>query len=125
MTAVPPGPETDAEREIDLVALGRAVLGLWWIVALGVVGGAIVGAFFALSGANVYEATARIAPGQAFNPSGNSAVLTYLTNQHAVNEIATSETTLEEAAAKAGIPLGQLHGKVSTVAVTDSGVSAG
>jgi uncharacterized protein involved in exopolysaccharide biosynthesis len=124
MTARDQGPGTEAEREIDLVAVGRGVLRLWWIVALGVVLGAVVGALFSLSGASVYEASATIAPGQAFNPSGGTAVLTYLTNQAAVNQIATSETTIQEAAAKVGVPFNQLRGNVSTVAVTEGGVSA-
>jgi hypothetical protein len=52
-------------------------------------------------------------------------VLTYLTNKTAVNEIATSETTLAEAAAKSGVPLSQLDGNVSTAAVVEGGASAG
>ncbi len=117
MTSRDQGPADDAEREIDLVALGRAVLKLWWIVAIGVVVGAIVGALYSVRGGSLYEATARIAPGQAFNPSGSSPVLTYLTSQAAINEIATSATTLEEAAAAAGMPLARLRGHVSTSAV--------
>jgi uncharacterized protein involved in exopolysaccharide biosynthesis len=125
MTAVPPAPDSEAEREVDLIALGRGLLRLWWIVVLGVVGGAIVGALFSLSGASTYEATARIAPGQAFNPGGSTAVLTYLSNRTAVNEIATSEATLDEAAAKLGIPVTQLRGRVSTAAVIEGGGSTG
>src|SRR5262245_18597538 len=92
--------DPDAEREIDLRSWGRALARRWWIVVGGLVAGAIVGALITLSHGTRYEATARIAPGQAFNPSGNVAVLTYLTNKNAVNEIATSETTIEEAAAE-------------------------
>jgi hypothetical protein len=124
MTARDQGPGTEAEREIDLVAVGRGVLALWWVVALGVVGGAVVGALFSLSGASVYQATATVAPGQAFNPSGGTAVLTYLTNQAAVDSIARSETTIQEAATTLGIPAAQLRGNVSTAAVTEGGVSA-
>jgi hypothetical protein len=121
MTAVDP----NVEREIDLVAAARAILALWWIVAAGVVAGVILGALFSLSGGSVYMATARIAPGQAFNPSGNSAVLTYLTNPTAVNEIATSETTIQEAAVKARVGVTELRGHVSTAAVIAGGASAG
>ena len=45
----------------------------------GVVAGIVVGGLYSLSGGSPYEATARIAPGQAFNPAG-SPVFTYLTN---------------------------------------------
>src|SRR4029078_9935689 len=52
-------------------------------------------------------------------------VLTYLTNKTAVNEIATSEATLQETAAKTGIPISQHRGYVFREAVTEGGVSAG
>jgi uncharacterized protein involved in exopolysaccharide biosynthesis len=116
--------DPDAERDIDLRSWWRALVHRWWIVVLGFVVGAIIGGLFSLSGGGLYEATARVAPGQAFNPSGGTAVLTYLTNQAAVNEIATSETTAQEAAAAIGIPASRLRGHVSTTAVTEAGVSA-
>jgi uncharacterized protein involved in exopolysaccharide biosynthesis len=125
MTALTPSPDTEAEREIDLRALARGVLRLWWIVVLGFVIGAIVGGLFSLSGSRRFAATARIAPGQAFSPSGNAAVLTYLSNQTAVNEIATSEATLEEAALRSGVPTSKLRGNVTTSAVVEGGASAG
>src|SRR5215472_16205451 len=120
MSARDQGPQAEAEREIDLRALSRGVLHLWWVVAIAVVIGAIVGALYSVSGGSLYEATARIAPGQAFNPSGSSPVLTYLTNQNAINEIATSATTLEEAAAAAGMPIAKLRGNISTSAVNST-----
>jgi uncharacterized protein involved in exopolysaccharide biosynthesis len=122
MSAAPSDP--DAEREIDLRRWWRAIVRRWWVVVLGLVIGAIIGGLFSLRGSGVYEATAIVAPGQAFNPSGGTAVLTYLTNQAAVNEIATSETTIQEAAAAIGVPASKLRGNVSTVAVTEGGVSA-
>jgi capsular polysaccharide biosynthesis protein len=112
-----PVDESDVEREIDLARLREIAVAQWWVILVGVVVGMILGGLFSLSGSSAYKATARIAPGQAFNPSGSSPVLTYLTNQTAINEIATSEATLQEAAAKAGIGVGQLRGHVTTSAV--------
>jgi uncharacterized protein involved in exopolysaccharide biosynthesis len=116
--------DPEAEREVDLRRWWRALVRRWWIVVVGLVVGAVVGGLFSLSGGSTYEATAIVAPGQAFNPSGGTAVLTYLTNQAAVNEIATSEATLQEAAALVGVPASKLHDQVSTQAVTEGGVSA-
>src|ERR1043166_4883622 len=101
-------PDTDigAEREVDLSRWGRALVAQWWIAAAGLVVGALIGAALSLSGGSVYDATSQVAPGQAFNPSGTSPVLTYLTNEAAINEIARSATTLEEAARAAGMRLG-------------------
>src|SRR6187549_626400 len=113
--------DLDAEREVDLARWGRALVRQWWIVAAGLLGGIVLGALFSLSGGSLYEATARIAPGQAFNPSGTSPVLTYLTNANAINEIATSATTLDQAARAAWISLSQLRGHVKTKAVDQGG----
>jgi hypothetical protein len=117
-------PEMGAEREVDRARWGRALVAQWWIAAAGLVGGVVLGALFSLSGGSLYEATARIAPGQAFNPSGSAAVLTYLTNPAAINAIATSATTLDEAARESGMSLGQLRGHVRTEAVSDTRASA-
>ena len=71
--------DRDAEREIDLGALGRSLVALWWVVAAGFVGGFVLGALYSLGGGSVYIATARIAPGQAFNPNGSAGGLTAVT----------------------------------------------
>ncbi|HEY4346333.1 MAG TPA: Wzz/FepE/Etk N-terminal domain-containing protein [Gaiellaceae bacterium] len=106
-----------AEREIDLRKWRDALVARWWIVGAGLAAGIVVGALYGLSGGSTFTASALIAPGQAFNPSGNTQVQTYLTSQSAINAIATSNTTLEEAANKAGIGVGQLRGHVSTSAI--------
>jgi capsular polysaccharide biosynthesis protein len=116
-----PVADLDVEREIDLRQVWNGIRAQWWIVVAGVVAGVIVGALFSLSGGSVYEATAHIAPGQAFSPGGTSQVLTYLTNPTAINRIATSEATIEEAAAKAGVSARELRGNVSTAAVSSEG----
>jgi uncharacterized protein involved in exopolysaccharide biosynthesis len=116
-----PAPDLDAEREVDLRRVWAGIRRQWWIVAAGVAAGIVVGALYSLSGATVYEATAQIAPGQAFSPGGTNPVLTYLTNPTAINKIATSQATLEEAGAKARVSPRQLHGKVSTEAVNSEG----
>jgi uncharacterized protein involved in exopolysaccharide biosynthesis len=113
-------PDLAAEREIDLGRWKQAAVDRWWIVLAGVVAGAIVGALYSLSGATSYTATALIAPGQAFNPSGSTPVLTYLTSETAIRELATQEATLAAAAAKAGIGIGQLRGHVSVSAVNQT-----
>jgi uncharacterized protein involved in exopolysaccharide biosynthesis len=109
-----------AEREIDLRKWRDALVSRWWLALAGLVAGLIVGSLYALSGGTAYDATALLAPGEAFNPSGNVPVQTYLTSQVAINTIATSNTTLQEAAAKAGVTFDQLHGHVTVAAVNEN-----
>src|SRR4051812_43740240 len=110
MTADPVATDLGAEREIDLRSWLDALRSRWWLAVAGLVAGVIIGAVYSLSGGSTFNATAYIAPGQAFNPSGSSPVLTYLTNQTAINTLATSAAAIEYAANKAGVPIGKLRG---------------
>ena len=112
-----PPADLEAEREIDLRSWLEALRSRWWIAVAGFVVGAVIGGVYSLSGGSTFVATAFIAPGQAFNPSGSSPVLTYLTSQAAINKLATSAAAVEYAAARSGVPLGKLRGAVSTSAV--------
>jgi uncharacterized protein involved in exopolysaccharide biosynthesis len=109
-----------AEREIDLRGWLNAALSRWWIAAIGLVIGIIIGAIYSLPGGSTYSATALIAPGQAFNPAGNAVVLTYLTSQTAINTIATAPATIALAAAQSGIGPGELRGHINTYAVNQN-----
>src|ERR1700759_3412835 len=113
MTVDQAAADLGAEREIDLRSWWDALRSRWWIAGIGLVVGIVIGALYSLSGGSTYNATAMVAPGQAFGSNG-SPVQTYLTSASAINTIATSNTTLEEAAARAGIGVGQLRGHVST-----------
>lgn len=117
MSGDKPGADLEAEREIDLRSWLDALRSRWWIAVAGLVVGAVIGGVYSLSGGSTWDATAFIAPGQAFNPSGSSPVLTYLTSQAAINKLATSAAAVEYAAARSGVPIGKLRGNVSTSAV--------
>lgn len=113
-----------AEREIDLRRWVDAILLRWWIIAAGLVVGVIIGAVYGLSGGSSYTATALIARGQAFNPGGNTAVLSYLSSPAAIDALATSPAALKYAATKAGMAPGQLRGHIVTSTVAQSGQTA-
>src|SRR5437879_2356627 len=105
-----------AEREIDLSKWRDALVRRWWVAAGGLVAGVLVGALYSLSGGSVWEASALLAPGQAFTPGG-SPVLNYFSSPLAINALATQETTLVKAAALAHTSVGQLRGHVSTQSI--------
>ena len=110
MTAVT---DMDAEREIDLGRWKQAAVDRWWLVAAGLVAGVAVGAVYSLSGGSIWQASVLIAPGQAFSPNG-SPVLVYQSSPRNINEIATSESSLEKVARKSHVPISDLRGHVST-----------
>jgi uncharacterized protein involved in exopolysaccharide biosynthesis len=117
MTAIPPTADLEAERGIDLARWRDAVVRQWWIVVAGVAVGVAVGAVYSLAGGSVYQASVLIAPGQPFTPNGNP-ILGYGSSPRAINEIVTSQSALERAAAKAGMPVSELRGDVSTQTVS-------
>lgn len=115
--------DAGAEREIDLGRWKQAAVERWWLVAGGIVVGAVVGAILSLAGGSVWSASVLIAPGQPFSPSG-SPVLSYQSSPRAIEVLVTSESALERGAAAARMPLGKLRGKVSTQTVSTGASSS-
>jgi len=109
--------DAGAEREIDLGRWKQAIVDRWWIVAVGVVAGIVAGALFSLSGGSVWEASALVAPGQPFTPSG-SPILSYQSSPRSIDVLVTSESALKRAAAAAHIPVSKIRGHVSTQSVS-------
>jgi uncharacterized protein involved in exopolysaccharide biosynthesis len=116
---------TDAgvEREIDLGRWKQAAVQRWWLVAAGLVVGAVIGALYSLSGGSVWQASALIAPGQPFSPQG-SPVLSYTSSPRGIENVVTSEAALKRAAKAAGIGVGSLRGHVSTQTVSTGASSS-
>src|SRR5690242_6266952 len=103
---------TDAEREVDLARWRRAVVALWWLPALGLVLGAIVGVLYSLRGGTNYKATALISLGQPTSPGG-ALVPTFGTNPRAVSQIVSGAAFREQAANRADLSPSSLRGHVS------------
>jgi capsular polysaccharide biosynthesis protein len=116
MSSDSPAADLQAEREIDLRSWLDALLSRWWIAVAGLIIGAIIGGLYSARGGSTYNASAIIAPGQAFS-QGGSPVQTYLTSASAINAIVTSNTTMAKASAQTGVPISQLRGNVTSSAV--------
>jgi uncharacterized protein involved in exopolysaccharide biosynthesis len=120
MTAVDPG----VERDIDLRRWKDAAVAYWWVAAAGLVAGIVIGSVYSLSGGSSYSASALIARGQAFNPGGNTPVLSYLSSPDAIESYATEPSTLQVVAAKAGLTVNELSGHVTTSTVGQTGTAS-
>src|SRR5579884_2381625 len=105
-----------AEREIDLGRWKESAAERWWIVAAGLVVGAVIGGLLALSGGSVWQASVLISPGQAFSPSG-APVLNYLSSPLGIQDLVTSQNALQAGAKAAHIGVDSLRGNVSTESV--------
>jgi len=116
--APPPDYDWDAEQEFDFRRYGGALAARWWLPALGLVVGAVIGYAVSLGGGQVYKAQATIYLGQPYSASGNIQLQNLQTNPSTVRQIVNAETTLAAAAKASDLKIGQLRGHISTAAVS-------
>jgi hypothetical protein len=85
-TPAPParGFDPEAEQEVDFAKYVRLLAVRWWLLAAGVVGGAVIGYLVSLGGTQVYSASATIYLGQPYTPTGGALVQNIQTNPSAV-----------------------------------------
>ena len=118
-------PELEAEQEVDFGRYGRTIAARWWLVALAVVVGVVLGYVVSRSGGNVFRATATIYLGQPLSPSGNAQIQSLATNPSTVSEIIRSPSVTRPIAEALGIKPGKLRQGVSTKAVSGAIAKSG
>ncbi len=109
MTAPAPptrGFDPEAEQEVDFAKYVRLLAVRWWLLAAGVVAGAVIGYLVSLGGTQVYSATATLYLGQPYSPTGSAPVNTPQTNPSAIGTV-IQQQSVDEAVANA------CHTKVS------------
>lgn len=109
-----PLPEFDVEQEVDFGRYGRAIAAHWWLVALGLLAGLVIGLLLSLGGNTFFRAEAIVYLGQPLAPGGGGLVGGPGTNPRTVDQIVRSEAVIREAAAKAGLRPGQVRGRIGT-----------
>jgi capsular polysaccharide biosynthesis protein len=92
------GLDPEAEQEVDFARYGRMLARRWWLVAIGVVAGAVIGFLLSLGGTKVYSAQSTIYLGQPYNQSGSTPVIAPQTNPSAVGQIVNAELTAKAVA---------------------------
>ena len=90
------GFDPEAEQEVDFAKYVRLLAVRWWLLAAGVVAGAVIGYLVSLGGTQVYEATATIYLGQPYTPTGGALVQNIQTNPSAVATAVRSEEHTSE-----------------------------
>jgi hypothetical protein len=113
--------DPEGEQEIDLAPAWQRLKARWWIPAVGLVAGAIVGLLLAISGGSVWRAKTLIYLGQPFGPTGGGQIQSLATNPRTVDEIVHSEAALKRAARVSGVHLSRLRSGVSTKAIIQAG----
>jgi uncharacterized protein involved in exopolysaccharide biosynthesis len=96
------GFDPEAEQEVDFARYGRMLARRWWLVAVGLVAGAVIGFVVSLGGTKLYSATATIYLGQPYNPGGTSPIFTLQTNPSAVGQFASAQSIDQKVASQCG-----------------------
>jgi hypothetical protein len=112
--------ETDlqAEQEVDLGRYWRAIVARWWLLLAGLVAGALIGYLVSLGGKQVWNASATVYLGAPYSAVGGTLLQGPQANPSTVGTIARAESSIDEAAAKAGMRPGDLRGHVSTKTIS-------
>jgi Chain length determinant protein len=100
-TPAPPasGFDPEAEQEVDFAKYVRLLAVRWWLLAAGLVAGAVIGYLVSLGGSQVYSATATVYLGQPYTPTGGALVQNPQTNPSAVATVVQS-TSVQDTVAK-------------------------
>ena len=117
-------PDLEAEQEVDLGRYWSAIVARWWLLLVGLLVGALIGYLVSLGGKQVWNASATVYLGASYSVAGGTLLQGPQANPSTVGTIARAESSIEQAAAKAGMRPGDLRGHVSTKTIsTGAGAS--
>jgi capsular polysaccharide biosynthesis protein len=113
----PAGFDPEAEQEVDFGRYWRLLGAHWWLLAAGLVLGALVGYAISLGGKQTYQATATIYLGQPYSASGNIALQTLQTNPSTVKAIIHAASVVDGVAAACQTTPASFRSGISTQSV--------
>jgi len=118
-TPAPPsrGFDPEAEQEVDFARYVKLLAIRWWLLAAGLVAGAIIGYLISLGGNQVYSASATIYLGQPYTPTGGALVQNIQTNPSAVATAIQSPDVQNEVANRCHVKPGAFDNGISTQAI--------
>jgi capsular polysaccharide biosynthesis protein len=114
------GFDPEAEQEVDFARYVRLLAIRWWLLAAGLVVGAVIGYLVSLGGTQVYKATATLYLGQPYTASGNAPALGAQTNPAAVGQIVHSMQVDGAVAQKCKTTTSQFRKGISATQVSGS-----
>jgi capsular polysaccharide biosynthesis protein len=117
------GFDPEAEQEVDFAKYVRLLAIRWWLLAAGLVAGAVIGYLVSLGGTQVYAATATVYLGQPYTPTGGALVQNPQTNPSAVATVVQSQAVQNAVANRCKTKAAAFGHGISTQAIA-TGASA-
>jgi hypothetical protein len=112
------------EQEVDLGRWWSALVARWWLPVLGLIVGAFVGYVISLGGKEVWKASTNIYLGASYSSVGGVLLQGPQGNPSTVGTIARAESTIQAAAAQAGMPASALRGNIATQSISSGAGSS-
>jgi hypothetical protein len=111
------GFDPEAEQEVDFARYVRLLAVRWWLIAAGVVAGAVIGFLISLGGSQVFSATAVVYLGQPYTPPGSQLIQDPQTNPSAVGQVVNNQSVDNAVANLCHTKAGAFQKGISTQAV--------
>jgi capsular polysaccharide biosynthesis protein len=112
------GFDPEAEQEVDFAKYVRLLAVRWWLLAAGLVVGAVIGYLISLGGSQVYSSTATLYLGQPLGASGNFLVQNPQTNPSAIGTVVHDQQVQQAVAAHCKAHVKDFRKGISTQTVT-------
>jgi hypothetical protein len=97
----------------------------WWLLAAGLVAGAVIGYLVSLGGNQVYSATATVYLGQPYTPTGSSLIQDPQTNPSSVGQVINNQAAINAVARLCHAKPGAFQKGISTQAVASGATTKG
>ena len=110
--------DLDAEQEVDLGRYWSAIVTRWWLPLAGLLAGVLIGYLISLGGKEVWKASANVYLGASYSAVSSVFLQGPQANPSTVGTIARAQSSIEQAAAKAGMRAEDLRGHVSTQSIS-------
>jgi capsular polysaccharide biosynthesis protein len=110
--------DPEAEQEVDFGRYLRLLAVRWWLIAAGLILGAVIGYAVSLGGSQRYQATATLYLGQPYSASGNVQLQAAQTNPSTVRQIVHATSVDNQVAALCKTKPGTFRGGISTQTIS-------
>lgn len=112
--------QAEFEQEVDFGRYLRALARGWWLLAAGLVIGAVIGVALSLGSGNLYKAKATIYLGQPLAVNSSAGIQAKNTNPSSLSQLVHAPAVLDQVSTESGLPLDKLSAGVSTATVSGS-----
>ena len=112
--------QTEFEQEVDFGRYLKALASGWWLLAAGLVIGAVLGLALTLGSGKLYKGKATVYLGQPTAVNSATPIQSLSTNPTTVDQLAHATDVLNQVSKSSGLPLKKLSAGVSTSTVQGS-----